>query len=138
MLSPFRRKLFEVIYDGKPEADAEIAAAAQNAKTAHEKFAREIEPSLPADVVALLATDYVSPELGHLTVRKADGAVYFAFAGFENQMGLHKSKDGSIVLESIDPAALGLNFTVAKRDGKNALTIKDGQHEYMYLAQTAH
>jgi CubicO group peptidase (beta-lactamase class C family) len=136
MLGPFRRKLLEVIYDGKPEADAEIAAAAQNAKSAHEKLMKEIEPSPPADIVAMLARNYVSPELGHLTVRKADGAVYFAFAGFENRMGLRKSKDGPIILESIDPTGLGTNFTVEKRDGKNALTIRDGQHEYIYHEQT--
>jgi CubicO group peptidase (beta-lactamase class C family) len=137
MLAPFRRKLMEVIYDGKPEADAEIAAAAQNAKTAHEKLAKEIDPSPPADVVAKLARSYVSPELGHLTVRKADGAVYFAFAGFENRVGLRKSKDGPAIFESIDPAGLGMRFTVEKRDGKNALTVRDGQHEYVYHEQTA-
>ncbi len=137
MLGPFRRKLFEVIYDGKPEADAEIAVAAENAKTAHEKLAKEIDPAPPAEVIAGLARIYVSPELGRISVRKADGALYFRFAGFENRMGLRRSKDGSIILESIDPAGLGMSFTLEKRDGRNALTIRDGQHEYVYHEQTA-
>jgi CubicO group peptidase (beta-lactamase class C family) len=136
LLGPFRRKLFEVIYDGKSEADAEIAAAAENAKTAHEKLVKEIEPSPPADVVARLAQNYVSPELGRITVRKADGAVYFGFAGFENRMGLRRSKDGSVIFESIDPTGYGISFTVEKRDGTNALTVRDGQHEYVYHEQT--
>ena len=64
--SGFRRKLLEVLFDGKPEADADLAAGA---KTFFEQLAAERKLlTVPADrpTAAELAARYSNPALGEI------------------------------------------------------------------------
>ncbi len=62
MLGPFLRRLMEVVYDGRPEAAADIAAAAARQQT--QAAARKARLTLPGDpaVIAGVASRYRSPE----------------------------------------------------------------------------
>jgi hypothetical protein len=33
----------------------------------------------------------------------------------------------------IDPTVAGFNFVVSAHDGKHALTVRDAQHEYLFV-----
>jgi CubicO group peptidase (beta-lactamase class C family) len=132
LLRPFMRRLLEVLYDGKPEAAGDVAAAAarNQAEIAKERQ-RLVYPPAPA-LAADLAGAYVSPELGRITVRREAGHVVFGFGAWRSRVASRRNDDGTISFVTVDPATSGFEFVVATRSGKRALVIRDGQHEYVY------
>jgi len=132
MRRPFMRRLLEILYDGKPEAVGDVAAAAarNQAKIAKDRE-RLVVPAAPA-LVANLAPSYLSPELGHITVHHDSRAVVFDFGAWKSRVASRKNDDGTISFITIDPAVEGYEFVVASRSGKRVLIIRDGQHEYVY------
>jgi hypothetical protein len=129
----FRRRLLEVLFDGKPEA-IEQAKAAKAQRVANIAKNRE-RLTVPADPgeVRKLATGYSSPVLGAFRVRVEDGATIFDFGRCHSSVASRKNDDGTTSSFSIDPMVGSFNFVVSERNGKKALIIRDAQHEYAFL-----
>jgi len=132
LLDPFGRRLLEVVYDGKPEAEAEVAsrAAAHKAELAKDRE-RLVVPAAP-EVVAGLAKHYSSKELGDLEVIQSNGATIFDLGEWKSSVASRKNDDGTTSLITIDPGTVGFEFVVGERSGKRVLVIRDGQHEYTF------
>lgn len=130
-----RRRLLEVLFDGKPEAveQAKVALAQRVASIAKNRERLVI----PADavVVGKLAAQYISPALGALRVRAQDGATIFDFGNWRSAVASRVNDDGTTSLMSINPTVGGFNFVVGERDGKRALIIRDAQHEYAFVEE---
>ena len=47
-------------------------------------------------------------------------------------MASRKNDDGTTSFITIDPGTDGFEFVVGEREGKRALIIRDGQHEYTF------
>ena len=132
MLRPFMRRLLEVLYDGKPLAASMVAASAKdNQLEIAKERTRLVVPPAP-DAAAALADYYVSPDLGHIAVRRAGGKVVFDFGAWKSEVASRKNDDGTTSFVTIDPTNSGFEFVVAPVDGKRGLTIHDGQHQYRY------
>ena len=133
MEGPFGRRLLEVLFDGKPEAEAEVAsrAAAHKAEVAKERE-RLIVPAAP-DIAAALAKHYSSKELGELDVVIKDGLAIFDLGEWKSSVASRKNDDGTTSLITIDPGTDGFEFVVGERAGKRVLVIRDGQHEYTFV-----
>jgi CubicO group peptidase (beta-lactamase class C family) len=131
--APFSRRLLEILFDGKPEAEADIAssAAAHKAELAKERE-RLVVPAAP-DMVAGLAKHYSSKELGDLEVRSSNGATIFDLGEWKSSVASRKNDDGTTSFITIDPGTDGFEFVVGKRSGKRVLVIRDGQHEYTFI-----
>jgi hypothetical protein len=54
---------------------------------------------------------------------------------WKSAVGSRKNDDGSISFMTIDPTLAGFKFVVGEKAGKRTLTIRDGQHEYMFTEQ---
>jgi hypothetical protein len=132
LLRPFMRRLLEVLYDGKPEAAGDVAASAARYKAQFVAERPRMDEPPAAEPAAALAARYVSPELGRLTVRRTGADVRFDFPEWGSKVASRKNDDGTISFITIDPGALGSEFVVGVKDGKRILTIRDGQHEYVY------
>lgn len=132
LLGPFERRLLEVVYDGKLEAAADVAAQATlyKARLAKDRE-RLVVPADPAEAKKL-AKKYLSKELGDLTVINENGAVSFDFGEWKSKVASRKNDDGTISFITIDPTIDGFEFVVGERAGKRALIIRDGQHEYVF------
>jgi hypothetical protein len=134
---PFLRKLAEVLFDGKPEADEQLRVAAVQQKAEHaERRERLLVPADPKEVANKLAARYVSMGLGELNVRKEHGAVIFDVGEWESTVASRKNDDGTISFITIDPTIAGFEFVVTEKAGKRALVIRDAQHEYVFLEET--
>jgi CubicO group peptidase (beta-lactamase class C family) len=129
----FRRRLLEVLFDGKPEA-VELAKAANAQRIATIAKNRD-QLTVPADPteVRKLASGYSSPALGAFRVRAEAGATIFDFGKWHSSVASRKNDDGTTSFISIDPTVDGFNFVVGERDGRRALTIRDAQHEYVFV-----
>jgi CubicO group peptidase (beta-lactamase class C family) len=129
----FRRRLLEVLFDGKSEAVEQ--AKAQNAlriATIAKNRERLIVPADPAEV-GKLAYSYACPALGTLRVRTEDSATIFEFGKWHSAVASRRNDDGTTSFITIDPTVSGFNFVVGERDGKRALIIRDAQHEYAFV-----
>jgi len=132
MLGPLGRRLLEVVFDGKPEAAADVAAQAARHKAELAKDReRLVVPADPAQV-ASLAKRYTSKELGELAVLNQDGVVTFDFGEWKSTVASRKNDDGTISFITIDPGTDGFEFVVGEKAGKRLLVIRDGQHEYTF------
>jgi CubicO group peptidase (beta-lactamase class C family) len=131
----FQRKLLEVLFDGKPEADARLAA---NAKAFFEMMAAERKLlAVPADpaLAGKLASKYTSPALGEITVKREGMTTSFDFGEYASEVASRTNPDGTASFITIDPGANGFAFVVGERDGKPTLMIRDGQHEYLFTSE---
>ncbi|HMG21428.1 MAG TPA: serine hydrolase domain-containing protein, partial [Kofleriaceae bacterium] len=131
----FQRKLLEVLYDGVPEADENIARATKNYFTslaAQRKLL--VVPADPAQV-GKLAKAYKNAALGEIKVSQVKGKTVFDFGEFKTEVATLKNPDGTFAFQTIEPGLEGFEFVVGEASGKPTLTTRDGQHEYVFLAQ---
>ena len=131
--SAFRRRLLEVLFDGRPTAQKQLEDAARNARAAMaEQRSRLTVPADPAAALKL-ASRYRSAELGQLDVRREAGQIRFDFGGWSSQVATRSREDGSATFVTISPGEDGFEFDVADRPGERRLLIRDAQHEYVFV-----
>lgn len=133
MRGAFMRRLLEVVFDGNPEALADVTSRASAHKAERAKERERLVVPADAATVQKLAVRYKSPELGGLVVRKRGSATVFDFGEWQSAMATRKNDDGTMSFFTIDPNKDWFEFVVAERSGKRALVIRDGQHEYAFL-----
>ncbi|HEY5926533.1 MAG TPA: serine hydrolase [Kofleriaceae bacterium] len=130
--SLFRRKLLEVLFDGKPEADADVA---QQAKNWFEELATErkllVVPA-NAEEAGKLAAKYSNEALGEITVTKSGQATTFDFGEWKSEVASKRHPDGSISFVTVVPGLSGLELVVGSANGKRTLVLRDAQHEYVF------
>lgn len=132
LLQPFRRRLLEILYDGRPEAAGDVAAAAAQIKARNAKEREQwTAPPSPADS-ALLAGAYASPDLGPLQVLHEGPNLRFRFSAWSSLMATRHNPDGTVSFLTIDPTSLHFEFVVGEKDGRKLLTIRDRQHDYVF------
>ena len=131
---PLQRKLLEVVFDGKPEADERLKVSIANRKAEAEKTRELLTLPIPADAIKALAAAYVSPELGHIKVSKKGSQVRFTFDHWNSEVALRKNEDGTQSYITIDPGIGGTEFVRDDKATKPTLVLRDAQHEYRFVA----
>jgi CubicO group peptidase (beta-lactamase class C family) len=131
----FQRKLLELLYDGKPEADENVASAAKNYFSSLEDERKLL--TVPADPVEAkkLAAHYKSDTLGEILVTHTPGGkTLFDFGELKSEVATQKNPDGTISFSTIIPGLEGLAFVAGVAGDTPTLTMRDGQHEYVFTA----
>jgi Beta-lactamase len=129
----YRRKLLEVLFGGKPEADAQVAA---QAKMFYAELAAERKLlAVPADSVesAKLAPHYANTALGEITVTHPGPDTVFDFGEWKSPVASKKNPDGTVSYVTIAPGGQGFEFVVGSGP-KKTLIIRDAQHQYVFEA----
>lgn len=126
------RKTFEVLYDGRPEADDDVVSgiAQYKAGIAAERPRLTIPPD--PSVVAGLAKHYTNPAMGDIVVTTEGTTVTFHFPGWKSPVATRKNDDGTISIVTIATGIDGLPFVVGTQNGKRTLVVRDMQHEYVF------
>ncbi|MBV9082713.1 MAG: beta-lactamase family protein [Acidobacteriaceae bacterium] len=132
LLRPFMRRLLEVVFDGKPEAVGDLDSAVANYRALRTKERQRLTVPASRDEVATLADGYVSSALGYLKIDRQGIDTLFAFSGWKSTVASRRNDDETISFFTIDPTRRGFEFVNAERNGKRALIIRDGQHEYVF------
>jgi CubicO group peptidase (beta-lactamase class C family) len=130
----FQRKFLEVLFVGKSEADADIAA---ETKTFYEeKSAARKLLTVPADpkAVGRLAHRYFNSALNAVVVVSSnhEGTV-FDLGKFRSQVASRMNADGTLSFVTTSPDLFGLQYVAGTADGKRSLTLRDMQHDYVFL-----
>lgn len=128
----FARRLLEILYDGKPEAAASVAAQAKSNKAAYAIERKRLAVPADAAAAAKLAAHYRNAALGDLLVTRREGRTWFDFGSFKSEVASRANDDGSLSFVTITSGDAGSEFVVADKDGARKLVIRDGQHEYVF------
>ena len=126
-----RRKLLELLFDGRPEAEALLNA---DAKSFYADLAAERKlMTIPADAneSAKLAKHYANSSLGEITVSTSEASTIFDFGEWKSEVASRKNPDGTISFITTVPGELGFEFVVGS-EARRTLTIRDAQHEYVF------
>ena len=129
--SHLRRKLLEVLFDGRPEAEAKLNA---DAKSFYSSLAADRKLlTIPADAneTAKLGKHYTNPSLGDVAVSTSGASTIFDFGEWKGEVATRKNPDGTISFITTVPGAMGFEFVVGSGP-KRTLTIRDAQHEYVF------
>jgi CubicO group peptidase (beta-lactamase class C family) len=134
---PLMRKLLEVLFDAKPEADETLRVAAAQRKAAIAKERERLVVPAAQEAVAQLASRYTSSALGELKISKEGTRTVFDVGEWKSAVASRKNDDGTLSFITIDPTLDGFEFVVADKDGKRRLITRDAQHEYVWTADSA-
>ena len=138
LLWPFQRKLLEVLFHGRPEADALVAA---RGKAHLERIAADRKSlTVPADPAesTKLANQYSNDSLGTITVSRAGATTVFDFGEWQSDVASRKNTDGTVSFTTIAPGVFGFGFDFVVGSGTGrTLILRDAQHEYVFEEQRA-
>ena len=127
----FRRKLLEVLFDGRPEAAADAAA---RAKTFYQQIAAErklLTVPAAADEAGKLASRYHSDVLGDIAVSREGEQTIFDFGEWRSPMASRRNPDGSVSFVTTAPGISGFELVVGEGSPRT-LIARDAQHEYVF------
>ena len=130
--SGFRRKLLEVLFDGHAEADDLLKA------DAHDYFAQIAAErkllAVPASAIesAKLAHRYSNPILGDIAVTTTAAGTTFDFGEWKSEVASKTNTDKTVSFETTLSGMVGFEFVSGGVAPKRTLTIRDGQHEYVF------
>lgn len=130
--SIFQRKLLEVLFDGEATADAEVAT---RAKAYFDQMAVDRKlytfPAAEAES-AKLAKQYQNAALGEIKVSRREKHTVFDFGEWKSDVASRSNPDGTISFVTAAPGVAGGFEFVMGSASKRTLTIRDGQHEYVF------
>jgi CubicO group peptidase (beta-lactamase class C family) len=129
---PFKRRLMELMFDGRPEALATADANAKANREGFDAFRKLLQWPADPQAIAGLAPRYHNDALGELVVTRQDGKARFDVGAFSSEVATQPQPDGSLAFVTVDPVALGFSFVRADKDGMRRLIVRDGQHEYVF------
>jgi CubicO group peptidase (beta-lactamase class C family) len=129
-----RRKLLEVLFDGAPIADRNLAGAAKQlrAQMAADRQRLAVPPS--AADAGLLAAHYHNDALGELAVIRDARGMAFDVGEWRSPVASRHNADGTVSFVLIAPGLRNRELVVGATTaaGKRTLMIRDGQHEYLF------
>jgi hypothetical protein len=121
--------LLEVLFDGRPEAEALLNADAKNFYSSLAAGRKLLTIPADASESAKLAKHYANSSLGEIAVGTSGASTIFDFGEWKSEVGSRKNPDGTISFLTTAPGAMGFEFVVGS---KRTLTIRDAQHEYVF------
>lgn len=133
LLGPFFRRFVELVFAGKPEAAAELSARAAAIKAGQAVERSKLTIPAEAALAAKLAPRYGGSALGDLAVTTNAQGTVFDFGEWKSTVATHRNDDGTVSFVTSDPTLTGVDFVVGDKDGKRTLTVRDAQHEYVFV-----
>jgi hypothetical protein len=127
----FRRKLLEVLFDGRHEAED---AAAARAKTFYEQLTAERKLlTVPADPTQAgkLAARYRNDVLGEIAVLREGSLTVFDFGEWRTEVASRTNPDGTVSFVTTAPGVSGFELVVGSGTPRT-LIVRDAQHEYVF------
>jgi CubicO group peptidase (beta-lactamase class C family) len=128
-----QRRLLEVLFDGKPEAEETLNGAVARRKAAIAKERERLVVPADPEAVAKLGKRYTCKELGEVKVVKEGKTIVFDAGEWKSAVASRKNDDGTISFITIDPSSAGFEFVMGDKDGKRQLVTRDAQHEYVFV-----
>ena len=129
----YRKKLLEVLFDGRPEADEQVKSAAENYLATVAVDYELLDMPADEELVETLAAHYRNGALGDIRVERNGASTTFDFGEWKSEVGSRVNPDGTVSYVTTATGIAGLEFLVSEGDDP-ALIMRDAQHEYVFDA----
>src|SRR6185503_19422336 len=114
--------------------DLKASAARAKQALAEERTHLTVPPD--PEAVGKLAKKYANDALGPITVSTKKDVTTFDFGEWKTVVASRKNDDGTLSFVGTTPGQDGFGFVVgATGEGKRTLTLRDAQHEYVFVEQ---
>jgi hypothetical protein len=120
-----------VLFDGRPEADADLAAAAKTFFAQIAADRKTLVVPANAQEAAKLNAHYKNAVLGDVAVQRSATKTSFDFGEWQSEVASRRNPDGTTSFITISPGVSGFEFVVGG-GAKKTLTLRDAQHEYLF------
>ncbi len=129
-----RRRLLELLFDGREQASTKLAYSARRVKEVGEAEAAQVQlPPDPAWFSALVGK-YQNAALGEIELRM-DGAIAVLDAGeWVTRVGRKQDPDGIWTLVFAGPYLAGVSMIPGEENGRATLKLPVGQHSYLFVS----
>lgn len=131
LMDAMPRKLMEVLFDGQPEADSMVAAAAATEREQREVRRRQWTFPADGEHAALLAPRYRNERLGELRVEQSQGNLRFRFDAWDMPVASRRSADGAVEFVGAIPSPPPPLVVGSSASGRT-LHLRDAQNEYVF------
>jgi CubicO group peptidase (beta-lactamase class C family) len=129
---PFLRRLMEVLYDGRPEAENDLETAVKNYSAARKEARAKLQIPGDTSVLGGLAARYRNADLGTLDIKRDGRGSVLRSNTFTTSIATKKNEDGTYSVIASDPPIVGAEWVVGTAGGKRTLTLRAGQHVYVF------
>ena len=120
-----------MLFDGRPEADAKLAADAKSFFASLEADRKLLVIPAESKESAKLGAHYSNAALGDIAVSTSGGRTFFDFGEWKSEVASKKNPDGTTSFVTIVPGMTGMEFVVGSGPGRT-LVMRDAQHEYVF------
>lgn len=131
MRYPFRRRVLELLFDGRPLAEENVAVQSRRVRQGDEVARKALTVPVDPAVAGTLATRYRNPALGDIVVSRRGTALWFDFGGWDSEMATRNDVDTPLLV-TVSPGVEGFGFKVQGTAGQPTLVLDDEQHEYVF------
>jgi CubicO group peptidase (beta-lactamase class C family) len=134
-----RRKVMELLFDGKPEAEQALTFRLEHERDAARKDAAKLNRKPDAAWAKQWIGAYSSTNLGNMLVRY-DETAQLAIADFgewTSALGKQTESDGTVKVVLLDPPWTGLAFAQAAAGSATTLTLETPQQQYVFTRAAA-
>ncbi len=126
------RRMMELLFDGKPEAQEDLAEAMKlNQATTDEEW-KLVQPDPDPEWVAAVAGAWTADGLGRIELRSAKGKAVLDAGEWSVTFGKKTDRDGTVKLVTTSAPLAGIELIPRDVDGRKVLVLEDGQHSYIF------
>lgn len=133
--SAVRRRLMELLFDGKPEAQELIKFGIQQHEQIFEKMREGLSFIPDLAWIGKIVGTYVNESLGKITLQLSGDKAIIATDEWQSALGQKREKDGMNKIILLDAAIAGLEFIVYENHENNdrtTLTLEMPQQRYIF------
>jgi CubicO group peptidase (beta-lactamase class C family) len=127
-----KRRLLEVVFDGRAEAKENLAFGLDRRKQAADTELSRVAQKPSAAFVERLVGTWTSPGLGKLIVRKENDRAVLDVGEWASAFGEKTDPDGAKALFVLDAPHAGTELLVQEQDGKATLVLDMEQQKYVF------
>ncbi|WP_172448523.1 serine hydrolase domain-containing protein [Caulobacter mirabilis] len=131
LMEAFPRKLLEVLFDGQPEADSMVEAAATADRQQRATSRQAVRYPIGETRAAALAPRYRNAFLGDLRVETTGPQTVFDFGAWKAPVAAREQADGTVEYV-VMTASSPFPFVAGVSEGRRTLTIRDAQNTYVF------
>lgn len=131
-LHSVRRRLLEVMFDGRPEAQQDLEFSLKRREETSAKELEKLALTPDADWVRTLVGQYESKELGQIAIEYDGTKATLNTGEWKSTFGQQKEEDGRSKIVLLDPPFMGFDFLADVKGGKPILTLEKPQHKYVF------
>lgn len=125
------RRLLEILFDGEPQAQAQMASQIDEMRAWREAERARVEVPADPGEADKLAPAYRNDLLGGLTVTRDGERTVFDFGEWSSEVVSRRNDDGTLSFVLAEPGAIGWQFVVADEGDRRRLVTRSAQHEYV-------